>query len=403
MKGIIFVVTLLFLTQIIFPYNIESHSLNNTLYVGGSGPGNYSSIQAAIDDAKDGYTIIVYPGTYNENIIVSKQLTIIGKDRDATVIDGGMKSDVVLITADNVKIQGFTITNSGDIDNYAGIRIHNYTYYCEISDCSILNSNRGVFGYYIYHATIKNCTISNIYRKSGVALYYSNHNCIWNLTINDINWTGIYFYGGKYNTIKKCNISNCGAYGITLDYSDYCIVSDCEIKNSLNGIKLAKSNYNEFLGNVITGSVGSGIVFYVGSNENTISSCYLYKNGYNGIYMRRCRNNWIEKNRIEENNRSGIYMESSNANTISRCNIIKNRQCGVYLKRCLEIIVNYSNIYDSGFGIGIFANESYCDARYNYWGTIFGPLTFGLLGDGIAWVGDANIKFFPWSIFKNQW
>ncbi len=48
-------------------------------------------------------------------------------------------------------------------------------------------------------------------------------------------------------------------------------------------------------------------------------------------------------------------------------------------------------------------DESYCDARYNYWGTIFGPLTFGLLGDGIAWVGDANIKFFPWSIFKNQW
>jgi len=32
----------------------------NTLYVGGSGPGNYTSIQDAIDDASDGDTVYVY-------------------------------------------------------------------------------------------------------------------------------------------------------------------------------------------------------------------------------------------------------------------------------------------------------------------------------------------------------
>lgn len=33
------------------------------LYVGGSGPGNYSKIQDAIDDASKGDTVFVYNGT----------------------------------------------------------------------------------------------------------------------------------------------------------------------------------------------------------------------------------------------------------------------------------------------------------------------------------------------------
>ena len=37
----------------------------NILYVGGSGPNNYTSIQSAINDASNGYTIYVYPGNYN--------------------------------------------------------------------------------------------------------------------------------------------------------------------------------------------------------------------------------------------------------------------------------------------------------------------------------------------------
>lgn len=49
-----------------------SSNITNVLYVGGSGKGNYTSIQDAINDAKDGYIIYVYPGYYNENIVINK-------------------------------------------------------------------------------------------------------------------------------------------------------------------------------------------------------------------------------------------------------------------------------------------------------------------------------------------
>ena len=57
-------------------------SRGNILYVGGSGPGNYSKIQDAIDNASDGDTVFVFNDSspYNENIIVNKQISLIGED-----------------------------------------------------------------------------------------------------------------------------------------------------------------------------------------------------------------------------------------------------------------------------------------------------------------------------------
>ncbi|MBE3093908.1 MAG: hypothetical protein IMZ52_02670, partial [Actinobacteria bacterium] len=49
----------------------QSTSRGNWLYVGGSGPGNYSSIQAAINATSSGDTVFVYAASspYYENVI----------------------------------------------------------------------------------------------------------------------------------------------------------------------------------------------------------------------------------------------------------------------------------------------------------------------------------------------
>ena len=53
------------------------HSGGNTLYVGGDGPGNYSTIQDAIDDAVDGDTVFVYSGIY-DRVCIQKSISLIG-------------------------------------------------------------------------------------------------------------------------------------------------------------------------------------------------------------------------------------------------------------------------------------------------------------------------------------
>lgn len=51
------------------------------------GSGDFQSIQAAVDYAGDGDTIIIFPGTYYENVVVlEKELNLIGTDRDKCTI-----------------------------------------------------------------------------------------------------------------------------------------------------------------------------------------------------------------------------------------------------------------------------------------------------------------------------
>lgn len=76
---------------------------------------NYTSIQEAINapETLDGHTIFVEEGTYFEHVTVDKSLTLLGEDREATIIDGDMIGNVVWITRDHVNIRGFTIRRSG--------------------------------------------------------------------------------------------------------------------------------------------------------------------------------------------------------------------------------------------------------------------------------------------------
>jgi len=71
------------------------------------------SIQDAIDTSNPGDTIKVAAGTYNEKIIITKSIEIIGENKDTTIINGGNKAsgNCVHIFADNIEVTGFTLTN----------------------------------------------------------------------------------------------------------------------------------------------------------------------------------------------------------------------------------------------------------------------------------------------------
>ena len=90
-------------------------SSDHIIYVGGSGEGNYTSIQDAIDNASKGDTVFVYNGKYNEKVFVNKQINLIGEDNEKTIIDINESSDVIKIFKDWVNISGFLIrSNSSD-------------------------------------------------------------------------------------------------------------------------------------------------------------------------------------------------------------------------------------------------------------------------------------------------
>ena len=80
-KGIavhLLVVTLFFSSLYIIVSTEKVKASDDTLYVDDSGGADYTTIQEAIDAANESDTVFVYSGTYNENILIDKEIKLLG-------------------------------------------------------------------------------------------------------------------------------------------------------------------------------------------------------------------------------------------------------------------------------------------------------------------------------------
>jgi len=93
------------------PQFIEPIRAATTWTVDDDGPADFHTIQEAINDADHGDTVSVKTGVYYENIVVNKTLSIIGENKEDTVIDGNETGTGIYVRANHVTVQRFGVRN----------------------------------------------------------------------------------------------------------------------------------------------------------------------------------------------------------------------------------------------------------------------------------------------------
>jgi hypothetical protein len=120
-------------------------SRGNWLYVGGSGPGNYTKIQDAIDNASDGDTVFVYDDSspYYEFIGIHKSISLIGEERTTTIVEdiNNDYAGTIQVEGNSVIIKSLTIQNNKVEDE--GILI-SYSNNVTITDLNIETRGNGI-------------------------------------------------------------------------------------------------------------------------------------------------------------------------------------------------------------------------------------------------------------------
>lgn len=350
----------------------------------------FTTIQAAVNAASAGDKIKVKPGTYEENIVINKQLKIEGAgasleehldSTEASIVDPvnntatgalGIGFD---LQADGIEIEGFTIgefdTNT-DANGTIGIRTSASNSGYEIEN-NIIEEN--TIGIYLNTETsessppaetkVKDNIIQNNDRagtNTGNGIYsdlgLQNVEIKKNLFTGTNATAGIKIVGGDGEsdtsqsniTIKKNDFEDANGAGIYFENVVDSLIDDNDLENiALTGIQLNGGNQNVTIKHNDLESVGTSDLYGIllsdteeieANTNNLIKKNHIEGAGLTGLEIRDSTSNTIERNKIkgslggdleEDADGNGISLVNADNNTLHRNKVKENARHGIFV------------------------------------------------------------------------
>jgi hypothetical protein len=391
----------------------------------GGTKGCFDSIAAAVAAAKPGGTIIVGAGTYSEDVVIGKSVSLIGAGPGKTIIDAtGLPNALYIDGLDNpglrsVTVIGFTLANA----NFEGLLITNAV-----------------------NVTIK----GNLVTGNNTLLDIDTDTCPGQPpfeTGEDFDCgEGMHIMGVSYSTFSN-NVSagNSGGFLISDDTGethDNLIIGNIIKDNPFDcGITLAShgpgpgssAEHNGIINNIISNNqsthngylepgAGAGVgIFSDGSgighvHGNTIINNLLTNNGLPGVAFHShvgpnfgappddLNGNFILNNRISGNGAdtddtatpgpTGININSGfggtpiTGNVISG-NVIDDEAVDVAVNTPAEVDLHLNNLLGGETGVANIGSGS-VKATFNYWGCFNGPGA-----KGCSTISGPSVSFVP--------
>ena len=278
-------------------------------------PPDYQKIQEAVNSANEGDIVFVKTGTYYENVVVNKTVSLIGESKDTTVVNGAGSLAVFKVTTDFVTIKNFMIQ-----DGFFGIYVANSGSNTISENNFISCSGRGLYLEFSENNFIDGNTLYN--NKVGILLAWSCNNSLKHNDIanNDVNFvvTG----NELLHFIQDIDISNT-VDGKPIYY--WVNENDKQVPTTAGYVAIVNSTRIK-VKDLILAKNGEGVMFAFTSNsivENVTAS-----NNFEGISLLYSHSNKVQRNTASKNN-DGIYLRQSDNNTINT-NILINNTYGIY-------------------------------------------------------------------------
>ncbi len=262
-------------------------------------PGDYPTIQAAVDAANPRDTIIVHEGTYPEMVTISKPLTVIG--RDATVETPGLYGFSIQAPA---TVSGFKIRPiENGLAHNAGIQFESTSYYggvasnneifsgfsssgiavngpsgITVKNNKVHSSGSGVSSSEVSDITITGNVIDSV--AHGIVISGPNTVITNNIINSGPNGAGICVYG-KYNNqeqggslVLNNNKVVAENYGADIIFTSRCIITENRIEAGNGGIcvAIAQSSNVILRGNTLVNPVAQGRGLDMSGCDNVLVS-----------------------------------------------------------------------------------------------------------------------------------
>ena len=389
----------------------------------------WRTIQHAVDNVLNGNTIRVQPGTYIENIIISKPLTLVGESQNATIIQpalsnpdclagggggslcsGGSQeaSNIILVQSNDVVIRDMTL----DGDNPA------WPQTIDARNGIITDHRVGTFnGLEVSHVTVRNMYLRGIYASSGGTFYFHD-NLVQNVQSDPASVAMFNFDGSG---IFSANTVSDAADAISSNHSSGVQFLNNVITNSGSGIHTDNAGDAGGVADLIQGNqvsnctVGGFGIWALAPTlspkitGNTVIHCNI---GLALLGQRVPIVMVFDENVVDGENdltSTGVYLTTDQLGTgsgdiittLTHNKIVRNGK-GLVIDALpgasTTVQVNRNDISANNQGL-VNNTADPLQAHDNYWGSSTGPTNpnnVGGTGDSVL----GNVDFSPWSLIS---
>jgi nitrous oxidase accessory protein len=298
------------------------------LLAGWSGAhGQSSPVQRMLDTCAVGGTVIVPPGVYDGNVILSRRVHLVGVDRP--VLRGPGRGSVVTILADSCLVRGFRVEHSGSmlVDEDAGILVKSSGNVIEANDLRDV-----LFGIYLLQAEHNLVAGNRIVgrrelelgeRGSGIHIWNSQFNRFLGNSITDAR-DGFYIQYASHTWIER-NDAYGVRYGLHYMYADSNVFLDNRFHDNVAGAAIMYSRgivmrRNSFSHN--RGFSSFGILFQ--DCHGLVADSNIISDNVVGMFFEASTDNMFRRNVIALNDVALQVFQNSVNNTFSENAFIDN-------------------------------------------------------------------------------
>ncbi|MFG1777689.1 right-handed parallel beta-helix repeat-containing protein [Micromonospora sp. NPDC049048] len=260
-----------------------------TLFVSTSHAGAYPRISDAVAAAGPGDQVVVGPGEYRENLVLTdRSLSIVAAEADSVTLlapdtqrpavhceRGTVELRHLRITsvdAPAVSATGTKLTMVGcecSAASAAGIQLGARTEF-DLDGCRVVGARLGI-QIDDCAGSISNCTVSEI--VSDGILIRSADPVLRNCLVTDAGYRGIYVYDYSRPTLENCTVSRTGDIGVSVVQASSVVLRRCRISETVGvGVSVGPDCGGQITGCTTEQTAAPGILLAPGSNVEMLEA-----------------------------------------------------------------------------------------------------------------------------------
>jgi SpoVK/Ycf46/Vps4 family AAA+-type ATPase len=362
--------------------------------------GCYGTIGAALEEARSNAVITVRPGDYDENLVISRVVTIAAEDVRGSVRIAPRRGIVVKVLSEAVKLTGLVI--QGRDDGMPALDVPRGQ--AELSDCEVVGSawtavlarsqgslamrgcrvtnpaGAGIVDTSGVGSVIEGCLIEHL-ATSAVVISERADPVVRDCVMRDARGNGVCVNGHGRGTIESCDISMTDRPGIALEEDSATRITGTTVHDSAAGVFVSSGSRVVIEDSAVTGAAGNGITLADGTDP-LVRRVRIDRAGEHGVHVAGRARGVFQDCVITGSGLAGVWVGGSADPTLTRTTVRDGDEAGVLLDEECAAEFDRLEVFDTaGVGIGIRGGANPLLRRVEI---------TGVAGHGVEVVGDGR-------------